>query len=224
MGKSILVMGEAGTGKSRAILNLPPEQTVILSPNAKDLPFKGAGSKYNSEKKNFFQLNSFPEVGKYLKHINDNVPEVKYVIIEDLTHYLSGRVMGDAKIVGYNKWTDLAVDVFNSIIKLGNSLRDDLWLIVIGHTATSSDVMGNQIITLQTPGRLLENAIKIPSYFTYVLHTDPVMSADGATMDYRFLTNTDGIRIAKSPEGCLEKYEPNDYAVIISKIINYQNN
>lgn len=70
--------------------------------------------------------------------------------------------------------------------------------------------------------KLLDNSIKIPSYFTYVLHTDPVMEANGK-MQYRFLTNTDGVRIAKSPEGCLDLYEDNDYAKIISKIEEYQN-
>jgi len=129
--------------------------------------------------------------------------------------------MRDAKLKSYDKWTDLAVDTYNALIKVSNNLREDLWLIVIGHTTTSTDVQGNQIITLQSPGKLLENSIKVPSYFTYVLHTDPVMGADGK-MEYRFLTNTDGVRIAKSPEGCLDLYEDNDYAKIINKIETYQ--
>lgn len=129
--------------------------------------------------------------------------------------------MRDAKIKSYDKWTDMGVDAFNALVKIQNNVRDDLWIIVIAHTMTSTDVQGNQIITLQTPGKLLENSIKIPSYFTYVLHTDPIMGADGK-MEYRFLTNTDGVRIAKSPEGCLDLYEDNDYAKIINKIETYQ--
>ena len=73
---------------------------------------------------------------------------------------------------------------------------------------------------MQTPGSLLDRQIKIPSYFTYVLHTD--VTEENGVMKYRFLTNNDGVRIAKSPEGCLEKFEPNDYKAIIDKIELYQ--
>ena len=43
-----------------------------------------------------------------------------------------------------------------------------------------------------------------------------------AKMEYSLLTNSDGLRLAKSPEGCLEKFEPNDYALILNKIHKYQ--
>jgi hypothetical protein len=129
--------------------------------------------------------------------------------------------MRDAKIKGYDKWMDLAIDTFNSLVKAEESLREDLWLIVIGHTNLTKDIQGNKVISLQTAGQMLENNIKIPSYFTYILHTDPILVADNK-IEYRFLTNTDGVRIAKSPEGCLDLYEDNDYAKIISKIEDYQ--
>jgi len=136
------------------------------------------------------------------------------------THFLTSRVMADAKISGFQKWSDLAVDVFQGLIKIEEKLRDDLNVIVIGHTERNTDVNGNSIITLQTVGKLLDNQIKIPSYFTYVLHSD-VKEVNGK-MEYSFLTNSDGLRLAKSPEGCLDKFEPNDYALILSKIHKYQ--
>ena len=49
------------------------------------------------------------------------------------------------------------------------------------------------------------------------------ISQENGKMVYQFLTNTDGVRIAKSPEGCLERYEPNDCRLIIDKIEAYQN-
>lgn len=221
MGKLILSLGEPGTGKSRAILNLDPDTTVLIKPNRKDLPFRGGAIKYNEEKKNTVNCKTFGEIQKILQSINAGT-RIKTVVIEDLTHYFSHRVMQDASKKGFEKWSELAVDVFNSIIKIEETLRDDLYVIVIGHTERSSDNMGNTIITLQSPGKLLENQIKIPSYFTYVLHTDVHTKPDGK-LEYRFLTNSDGTRLAKSPEGCLESYEPNDYAHVINKIEQYQN-
>lgn len=222
MGKLILTLGEPGSGKSRAILNLDPAKTVVVQPNNKDLPFRGGAVKYSAEKKNLIKINTFENIKKVVEAVNKQMPQIQYLIVEDLTHYFSERVIRDAKIKGFEKWTDLAVDVFNSLIKIEGELRQDLWVIVIAHTTASTDIQGNQIITLQTPGKLLENIIKIPSYFTYVLHADPVVGENNK-VEYRFLTNTDGVRIAKSPEGCLDLYEENDYAKIIAKIEQYQN-
>jgi len=219
MGRIILVIGEPGSGKSRAILNLDEKTTLLVKPNNKELPFKGGAVRYSKEKGNVVSCSTFPALKEILTKANETT-KFNTVVIEDFTHFLTSRVMGDAKITGFQKWTDLAVDVFQGLIKIEEKLRNDLNVIVIGHTERSTDVNGNSIITLQTVGKLLDNQIKIPSYFTYVLHSD-VKEINGK-MEYSFLTNSDGLRLAKSPEGCLEKYEPNDYALILNKIHKYQ--
>jgi hypothetical protein len=40
---------------------------------------------------------------------------------------------------------------------------------------------------------------------------------------YKFLTNNDGIRLAKTPEGCFPKLIDNDYQFVIDRITAYQN-
>lgn len=219
MGRIILAIGEPGTGKSRAILNLNEEETLLIKPNKKELPFKGGAVKYSTAKGNVVNCSTFPELKIIISKANSGT-KFKTIVIEDITHFLTNRVMTDVKITGFSKWSDLAADVFNSLIKMEETLREDLNVIVIGHTERSSDVSGNSIITLQTVGKLLDNQIKIPSYFTYVLHTN-VQEINGK-MEYTFLTNSDGTRLAKSPEECLEKFEPNDFALILSKINKYQ--
>jgi hypothetical protein len=90
---------------------------------------------------------------------------------------------------------------------------------VIAHTKTDKD--GQSV--LHTPGKLLEDAIKIPSYFTYVLHSNVEEGEDGLPR-YYFLTNRIGDgKEAKSPEECLETKEENDYKAIIDKIEAYHN-
>lgn len=221
MSTMILVVGEPGSGKSTAIENLNPDSTVIIKPNNKPLPFKGSVGKYNVEKKNVVICKEFKELETLLTSINKSTTgKVKTVIIEDLTHYFSNRVMKDAKVTGFQKWTDMASEFFNALIKLESDLREDLNIIVIGHVDRVSDAAGNATIGLQTPGRLLDNVIKIPSYFTYVLHAE--VSESNGKMEYRFLTNTDGIKLAKSPRGCFEKYIPNDYQLVIETINKYQ--
>lgn len=219
MGRIILTIGEPGTGKSRGILNLDENTTLLIKPNRKELPFKGGAVKYSVEKGNVVNCTTFPELKTILTGANSG-KKFKTIVIEDFTHFLTSRVMADAKVNGFQKWTDLAVDVFQGLIKIEEQLREDLNVIVIGHTERGTDVNGNSIITLQTVGKLLDNQIKIPSYFTYVLHSN-VQEINGK-MEYSFLTNSDGVRLAKSPEGCLDKFEPNDYALILNKIHKYQ--
>lgn len=219
MGKLILVIGEPGTGKSRAIIGLDPSRTILVTPNKKDLPFRGASSAYNEKNNNRFVVKEFIQLRDILVGVNGG-SKITTIVVEDLTHFISHKIMEDAKKKGYEKWMDLAMEVFGSLIDIEDSLRDDLYVIVTAHTTTSSDVQGNQIITLQTAGKLLENNIKIPSYFTYILHTN--VNMENNKPSYTFLTNTDGVRLAKSPEDCLSLYEPNDYKLIIDKIESYQ--
>jgi hypothetical protein len=222
MGKIILVEGAPGTGKSRATKNLDPSTTFIIKPNNKDLPFPGSRKLWNAESGNLVVTKHLDEVGAYLKKINEGI-KFKTVIVEDLTHYFSNRVMKEAKIKGYDKWTNLAYDTFMNLLGIEDSLREDLYVIIIGHVETSTDTEGNKTVELQTPGRLLSNVVKIPSYVTYVMHTEVREKTDGS-IEYLFLTNRDGSgKEAKSPEGCLDLYMPNDYKLIIDSIEKYHN-
>lgn len=220
MGKLILVEGQPGTGKSRAILNLDPKSTLVIKPNNKDLPFQGSRSKYKIGD-NMVVTSEIRDINPLLQKANEG-ERFKTVIIEDFTHYLSKRVMKDAPEKGYEKWTRLAIDVFDSFLEIESRLRADLYIIVIAHSQMSKDENDVKEFALQTPGKILDNQIKIPSYFTYVLHSD-VEEDENGSVRYYFLTNRDGTkREAKSPEGCLELREENDYKAIIEKIEKYQ--
>lgn len=152
---SILVLGEPGTGKSRAIKNLDPKTTFIIKPNNKQLPFKGAANIYGTKHGNTHITSDFNVAGQLIKQINIDQKQIKTVIVEDLTHFFSARVMKDASISGFNKWMDLANDVFKAFVAVEAELREDLNLIIIAHTQSSMDTEGNYIVTLQTPGEHL---------------------------------------------------------------------
>ena len=157
MSKMILVEGAPGTGKSRAILNLNPETTLIIRPNTKDLPFVGAKYKYQ-EGTNVVTVSEFAEVREMLEMANKG-NQFKTVILEDITHWFSKRVMGEANEKGYEKWTRLAVDAFKALVDMEDQFREDLTVIVIGHTQTDKDQNGFNTITLQTPVTGCEKSI-----------------------------------------------------------------
>lgn len=219
MARAILTIGEPGTGKSRAIKNLDPNTTVIVKPNAKELPFRGAAKNYIAGK-NMFVVRTLKGVGDMLDQIN-KAKAIKTVIIEDLTHYFSKRIVDERAIKGYDKWTELAAHTKLYIIDKEAELRPDLTIIVIAHVSSVQDATGTSYIGIQTPGKLMDNTIKIPSFFTYILHTFVDQDEDGNTR-YRFLTNKDGIREAKTPEEMFPKYIENDYLQVIEGITKYQ--
>lgn len=231
MARAILVIGEPGTGKSRAIKGLDPKETIIIKPNSKELPFRGAGKNYVAGRNMFVVPLLKAKVnkdGKVTTHGVDSLLDeinklkhIKNVVIEDLTHYFSKRVIDERTIKGYDKWTELAAHTKLCIIDKESSLRPDLNLIVIGHVTAVQDASGQTSINIQTPGKLMDNSIKIPSYFTYIFHTFVDVDDAGNTR-YRFLTNKDGVREAKSPEECFPKYIENDYKTVIDGIAAYQ--
>ena len=219
MARAILVIGEPGTGKSRAIKNLDPKETVIIKPNSKELPFRGGAKSYILGK-NMFVVKSLVAVGKLLDEIN-KAPKIKNIVIEDLTHYFSKRVIDERGTKGYDKWTELAAHTKLYIIDKESELRADMNLFIIGHVTATQDAAGKSSVNIQTPGKLMDNSIKIPSYFTYIFHTFVDEDEDGVTQ-YRFLTNKDGVREAKTPEEMFPKFIPNDYKAIIDTIEAYQ--
>jgi len=226
---AILVLGEPGSGKSRAIKNLDPKKTVIIKPNNKPLPFPGWQKNYGPT--NMFMMQTFEGVYNLIigwdpkekkktgKGIND-APQITTVVIEDFTHYMTKKVIDDANITGYQKWTEMGVKVFNNIIQLEALVRPTLDIILIGHVTATQDAAGNVEIGLQTAGKLLDQVVKIPSYFTYILHT-VIDYSSGEQPIYQFQTNRDDRRLAKTPEKMFPLFIDNDYALVLDRIHKY---
>lgn len=219
---AILILGEPGSGKSASLENLDPKTTVVLKPNNKQLPFLGSAVNYNSTTaKNSFFIPNLAGLGPALDNINTNAKHVRTIILEDFTHYMSKDVMDSVADKGYEKWTQLAVKIYNNVIqKAINGLRPDLDFIFIAHTSANTDSSGNTEIGMQTVGKLLENSIKIPSYFTYVFHA--LINYDTDEPRYWFQTNRDNVRLAKSPKGCFPLFIPNDCKLIFDRIHAYE--
>lgn len=220
--KLILIEGPSGTGKSTAWENMPPEQTVIITPNGKDMPFAGASKKYTVGV-NKIVTNKITDLPKILKQINDKL-EIKYVLIEDFTHFFNTRLMDKTFIArkmgndAFAKWNELAADTLPVITGESETFRDDLFIVFNAHVETNED----GLISLQTPGKLLEKSINIVSYFTYVLHSIVTKGSD-EKMNYHFLTNRDGMHEAKTPKGMFKSLLiPNDIKLVIDTILAYQ--
>lgn len=226
MALPILLMGDMGTGKSTSLRNLPPSETVMVLPNSKDFPWEGAMEDYSVAKKNLFLTTSFRKTGDgplgamdIMQSVNQYAKHVKFLVIEDITHFMNNRMMNDAFIKNENwsKWNHFGADVFSITVKDFETFRDDLTIIIIGHT----ELKENGQVGLLTAGKLLDNTVKIASYFTYALHSR--VFKEGGKLSYKFQTHNDGVHLAKTPMGCFqEDFVDNDMFAVINRIKEYR--
>src|SRR5690606_9335533 len=206
----VLVIGNPGTGKSTSWENMNPEECVIITPNAKPLPWEGSRKQYEIGR-NRIMTNKLVDLPAILKTISSNFPQVKYILVDDLTHFFNARTLDPTFINrkfgndAYAKWNELGADIFAAVAGVETELRDDLIVVYNAHTEMGDDGK----VVLQTPGRLLDKTVKIDSYFTWIFHTRVIRGEMG--ISYKFLTNDDGECLAKTPKGAFpEQLVDND--------------
>lgn len=224
MANSIIVMGKSGTGKSTAIKTLNPDETVIINVLNKVLPFRGSKSMYNSEKKNIFKGESYMHIIKLLKGVNDKMPNVKTIIIDDMVYIMRKEFFDRASETGFQKYTDIGSH-FQQILDTIEKLREDLNVFLILH---SEEVKVGEFTTTQkisTVGKLLDEKYNPIEVVSMLLYSQPKFNENGEPI-FGFYTKKrqdNDIEInAKTPEGMFEEdFIPNDYQLVIDKVKEY---
>jgi len=226
MAQEILIIGESGTGKTTSFRTLDPKETFILNVAKKPLPFKGWKTNYTTISKenaqgNYFSSDNADALVRTMKHINDNMPHIKVVIVDDFQYLMANEYMRRANERGFDKFTDIGKHAWE-VAHAGKSLRDDITFIMVGHAEETTDFKGTRKLKFKTIGKLVDNVITMEGLFTVVLFTDINMNGD-KEVQYRFQTNqTDGGNTCKSPMGMFsETYIPNDMGSVIETINNY---
>lgn len=213
MSNLIVVLGESGTGKSTSLRNLNPNETFIINVLNKPLPFRGYKKHYSHEKKNYLESDNYKEIIAYLNAINTRKPEIKTIIIDDFSFLMNNEYMRRCREKSFDKFTEMGFSMFE-IFQVCNSFRPDLYCYIMCHT--EKDHSG--IIKPKTVGKMTADYVGIAERVSIVLHTQIV---DG---QYKFLTQNDGICVAKSPLGMFENlYIDNDLGEIRQKIESYYN-
>lgn len=231
MAEPILVMGKSGTGKTSSLRNLPPKETFIIKPNNKSLAFPGSDKNYTPGE-NVISTSELDQVQAAIRHISDNLPNVKYIVLEDFTHFFSARIFSKKflnRTIGgeaFQRWNDFGASVFSAIFatsyvdehgrEVEYTLRDDLYIIILHHTEVKED--GS--VGFKSAGKLLDNTIDFPSYFTWIFHS--IVTEKDDKSSYEFQTNRAVGRHAKSPYGVFPLFVPNDLAAILNRLDAYK--
>lgn len=212
------ILGRSGTGKSTSIETLDPNSTVILNVLGKALPFKGYKGKYTPLVRkeltgNLFSSDQASHIKTAVNHINDDRPDIKVIVIDDFHYIMSNHYFSRANESGYNKFVQIGAETVE-LLNLFNKCRDDLYFFLMWHSELSSDGTYN----CKTIGKMIEEKDTPEGRATVVLHTEV------RDKKYRFLTNTDGVKSAKSPAGMfIDMYIPNDLQMVINAMNEYYN-
>jgi len=211
MSNATLIIGQSGTGKSTSLRNLDHKSTFILNVLDKPLPFRGYKSKYNLELKNYHATDDWVKLCEYIRAIDERRPEIKTLIIDDFQYLLANEFMKRAMERGFDKFTDIAQHAW-MVIKTLTSTRNDLHCFVLSHSDT--DAVGK--VKCKTIGKMLDDKITLEGMFTVVLHA---MIVDE---QFKFLTQNDGVHLAKSPLGMFDdRFIDNDLRVVLDQMRDY---
>ena len=145
-----------------------------------------------------------------MQTIDEKQKQIKFIVIDTLNGCMVADEMRRSKEKAYDKWVDLAQSVYN-IVDYSNKMRDDLTVILIGHTQTSDD----GFTCMLTNGRKL-NKICLESKMTTVL-----LSRINDNGEYVFETRARN-STAKAPRGAFDVDEiPNDITLVIDALKDF---
>ena len=205
-----MIIGTSGSGKTTSLEKLDPKQTFYIDADGKGLSWKGWRKQYNKENKNYFQCDVPEQIFSLMQTIDEKQKQIKFIVIDTLNGCMVADEMRRSKEKAYDKWVDLAQSVYN-IVDYSNKMRDDLTVILIGHTQTSDD----GFTCMLTNGRKL-NKICLESKMTTVL-----LSRINDNGEYVFETRARN-STAKAPRGAFDVDEiPNDITLVIDALKDF---
>ena len=193
-----MIYGQSGTGKSTSLRNFADDEVAVINVSGKPLPFRSKLTTYDTD--------SYTKISSALNKI-----ERKSIVIDDATYLMVNEFMRTAKVAGYQKYTDMAVN-FNSLVAQASQLASEKIVHFLGH----SDLKEDGTEHFKTIGKMLDNYVTVEGKFTIVLKT---VVQDGK---YYFSTHNSGQDTVKSPLGMFEdNYVDNDLKAVDTIIREY---
>lgn len=226
MNEPILIVGDAGTGKTFGIRTLDPKDTLIINCAGKRFPFKHSfvpakieGTKITG---NVILLEKISRIRRFFEFLLENLAENLYttIIVDDFQIAMIEEVLSQKKNQSWDKWIDLADEVKKTISAI-NRLPEQIIVFLLTHSDTIIDQNGIRKIKAKTVGKMIDNNFALEGLTTIVLGTE-IIREDNKT-EYSLLTQSDGIRVLRSPYELFPERIPNDFNLIKTKIYEFYN-
>ena len=200
MGIPVMIFGESGSGKSTSLRNFKAEEVSVINVSKKPLPFRNNGLV-------IVNTNDYQRITSLLLK-----SQRKSIVIDDATYLLVEEFMKTAKTVGFQKFTDMALNFYGLVQLVIDKLPPEKIVYFLGHV--DRDANGNE--RFKTIGKLLDEKVTLEGLFTIVLKTEV------HDRRYTFATQTNGMDTVKSPMGMFEQLQiDNDLQFVDKKIREY---
>jgi hypothetical protein len=108
-------------------------------------------------------------------------------------------------------------------LRMIDGLRDNLTVIVMAHTETSTFNGVDTTVFAVPGGKLVSDVVKPIGMFTICLET--LVEKDGEDVKYYFMTQSNTVNMAKSPEGMFQgegNKIPNSMKLVLDSIKKYE--
>lgn len=200
MGIACLILGESGSGKTYSIKNMNPDKVGVFSVRKGTLPFP-EGKNFKIAKKADYDL-----IYKVLRK-----PTLKAYVIDDSQYLMVNEYFRKANDAGYQKYTSIGKNFSDLLEFIAYQVPDDVIVYFLHHTQIASDGR----IKAKTVGQMLDNYLTLEGCVDVCL----LCQTDGS--GHFFLTQSDGMTTAKSPENMFDLKIPNDLAFVDARIREY---
>lgn len=202
MGIPVMILGESGSGKTYSIRNFDPANVGIFSVRKGTLPFP-EGKNFKICKKADYDV-----IYKVLRK-----PTMKAYVIDDSQYLMVNEYFRKANDAGYQKYTSIGKNFSDLLEFIAYQVPDDVIVYFLHHTQQTNDGK----VKAKTVGQMLDNYLTLEGCVDVCLLTQ----TDGS--NHFFLTQSDGMNTAKSPEGMFDLKIPNDLAAVDKAIRDYWN-
>lgn len=197
-GIPVLILGESGSGKSCSLRNFNKDELVIYNVAGKPLPFRK-------------ELNIANNVAYNQIKANMKKGNFKTYVIDDSQYLMAFEMFDRAKEIGYNKFTDVALNFRNLVDFVIKDTPKDTIVYFLHHT----EITDTGKIKAKTSGKMLDNQLTLEGLFSIVL----LCKTDG--QEHYFETQSDGYTTCKSPMEMFPLKIDNDLKMVDTTIRQY---
>ena len=198
MGVSVLVIGASGSGKSRSIKNMPPEEIGVFNISGKLFPFREQVPAAN--------ICRAADIKDQLKKGSR-----KCYILDDAQFIMSFQEM-DTKKTGFDKWNAIGYDFIGLVRFVNEQLPADTTVYFLMH----SEVTDDGCTKAKTLGKLID------AHYTLEGLAPVVIGCEIVQGKHKFVLHNKGATTYKTPEGMFEQDEiENDLVLVDDAIRDY---
>ncbi len=198
MSQLTFVLGRSGTGKSTSLREFKKADGIgYITATGKPLPFKNDIPQFHA--KNYATL---------IAAIKQSTAPV--VVIDDFNYFMSFEEFSQATVKGYEKFTQMAVNVVN-VIETITSKETDQRFYILAHSENNEDGQ----LRLKTTGKMVSDKF-VPEGLT-----NQVVETAVVDREFVFKVKTDGSGI-KTPMGMFaEETIPNDLKQLDKALVEF---